>query len=184
MTPKYCAGAIKTHSCRSALPKPSLIGQSGRVRRSRAQGLVVAAASVSCALTAAFVVGVLVGRSHEPPRSVAPNATTTVPCCSKSLPGMTVVSDGHGPVGYAPTASLMPQSRRDFMAVNARTLVRVTNMHGVLVGYEAQAVGFVPLSVARKPDFDVEALRAAGQGGCEPQIGNPNFKQEFPRCRQ
>ena len=97
---------------------------------------------------------------------------------------MMMVDGGHGPVGYAPTAALEPQSIKAAMATNARTLVRVTNLHGVLVGYEAQTVGFIPLSVARKPGFDVEALRAASQGGCEPQIGNPNFKQEFPRCHQ
>jgi hypothetical protein len=138
--------------------------------------------AVSCALIAAFVVGVVVGRSYRPARSVASNVTTTVPCCNKPLPGMTVVDGGDGPIGYAPTALLMPRSIRDVIATNARTLVPVTNSRGVLVGYEAQAVGFIPLSVARKPGFDVEALRAAGQGGCEPQIGNPNFTQEFPRC--
>jgi len=95
---------------------------------------------------------------------------------------MTVVSDGRGPVGYVLSDQLMPRSIAAIDATNAKTLIPVTNADGKLVGYEAEALGFIPLSVAQKPSFDVEALRAKQNGGCEPQIGDPTFKQEYPRC--
>ena len=116
--------------------------------------------------------------------STSRRSTTTIASLEGFPPirAMTVVSDGHRPVGYAPTARLIPRTSAAFNAMNARTLVPVTLADGTLVGYEADAVGFISLAAASRPGFDVEALRAQIQGGCEPQIGDPAFKQEFPLC--
>ena len=111
------------------------------------------------------------------------SAPTTAPARALApIAGMTIVSDGNGPVGYALTDELMPRTIAAIRATNAKTLIPVTRANGTLVGYEAEAVGFIPLSVARAPNFDVEDLRAKLDGGCEPQIGDPTFKQKYPRC--
>jgi len=95
---------------------------------------------------------------------------------------MTVVSDGSGAVGYAPTDKLIPTTEQAILATNARTLVPVTAGDGTLIGYEAQGVGFIPLAEAQQSGFDIEAVRAKLDGGCEPQIGDPTFAQEYPLC--
>jgi hypothetical protein len=114
------------------------------------------------------------------PTSTSSTATTSSPF--PQIAGMTIVSDGNGPVGYALTDQVLPRSVEAIRAQNARTLIPVTLGDGTLVGYIAPGVSFIPLAEAQHPGFDIEAVRARLNGGCEPQIGDPTFKQKFPRC--
>ncbi len=66
--------------------------------------------------------------------------------------------------------------------MNARTTFPVVDADGRLVGYLAPDVPFIPRAVVEAPGFDIEKVRAARNGGCEDQIGDPSFKQEFPPC--
>ena len=49
-------------------------------------------------------------------------------------------------------------------------MLPVTNAQGTLVGYLPMGLPFIPLAEAQQPGFDVEAVRARYDGGCEPQI--------------
>ncbi len=86
-------------------------------------------------------------------------------------------------VGYVHRRDFEVTTIADYNArVNAKTLWKVTDYDGNLVGYVAPDVPFIPLSAAAAPGFDIEKVRAARNGGCEDQIGDPSFRQEFPPC--
>jgi hypothetical protein len=114
--------------------------------------------------------------------SDVPSLTTTQQQAFPQIAGKLIVSDGSGPVGYIDEAQMRPATLAAANAQNAKTLLPVTLGDGTLVGYIAPEVPFIPLSEADQPGFDVEKIRAQLQGGCEPQIGDPTFKQEFPLC--
>ena len=109
-------------------------------------------------------------------------STTTQQQAFPQIAGKIIVSDGRGPVGYISEDQLRPKTLAEANAQNAKTLIPVTLGDGTLVGYMAAGVPFIPLAEASQPGFDVEKVRAQIEGGCEPQIGDPTFKQEFPLC--
>jgi hypothetical protein len=119
------------------------------------------------------------GNRHALPTTTT---TTTAPQAFPPIAGMIAISDGTRPVGYVPEDLFRLKTIAAIRAQNARTLIPVTLADGTLVGYIAQGVPFVPLAEVKKPGFDIEAVRARHFGGCEPQIGDPTFKQEFPHC--
>jgi hypothetical protein len=143
--------------------------------------------AVAMALVAAIVITSVI--TSQPSTSEVrvqddPTSSTTT-TSTKSLPpmdGMETVSDGTHDVGYVPSALVHPKSIAAIEATNARTMFPVTNAQGTLVGYLALGLPFIPLAEAQQPGFDVEAVRAKSNGGCEPQLGDPTFKQKFPRC--
>jgi hypothetical protein len=85
-------------------------------------------------------------------------------------------------VGYVKLSDIRQRPDEYRKDVNARTLWDVTDAEGTVVGYMAPDVPFVSLADAHAPGFDVEKLRADHYGGCEPQVGDPSFVQEFPLC--
>jgi len=98
---------------------------------------------------------------------------------------MVAVANEHGEfVGYIHRSDIdMPSSPKEYFAhVNARTLFKVTDADGNVVGYIAPDVPFIPRAQVEAPGFDLEKVRAARNGGCEDQIGDPKFPQEFPPC--
>lgn len=119
-------------------------------------------------------------------RSAGAASVTTVPTARlPQVEGMTIIDDSRGNnVGYVPTDEVLPKSIEAVNQLNARTMIPVTDAAGTRVGYYAFVVGFIPLATADAPGFDVEKVIADSQGGCEPPIGNPNFKEEFPTCPQ
>src|SRR5437879_6280854 len=74
-------------------------------------------------------------------------------------PGMlrTVSEDGRF-VGFVRQSDVMMPPKRYYETVDARTLWRVTDYDGKLVGYVAPDVPFVPLAVAEAPGFDIEKV--------------------------
>jgi hypothetical protein len=132
------------------------------------------------ALWISVAVAVFVGGCSSGGNKHAIPTTTTAPQALPQIAGMIAISNGTRQVGYVPEDLIRPKTFAAIRAQNARTLIPVTLADGTLVGYFAQAVGFIPLAEQKKPGFDIEAVRARQQGGCEPQIGDPTFKQEFP----
>jgi hypothetical protein len=120
---------------------------------------------------------------------IKPAALSDVPAAAqpRSSPDPALVPVGNEDgqfVGYVRRSDIEVPSSLDryYATVNARTLWHVTDIDGKLVGYIAPDVPFVPLAVAQAPAFDIEKVRADRNGGCEDQIGDPTFRQEFPRC--
>jgi hypothetical protein len=150
---------------------------SSRVSR----GPIVAIVAAGVAIVAVL----LLVSGHDSSTHVRTNTPSSATSTKRlrSLPGLIVVAseDGHQ-VGYLKQWYLHIPPRIYKTRVNARTLWPVTDANGVVVGYIAPDVPFVSLAETRQPGFDVEKVRAARRGGCEDQIGDPNFKQEFPPC--
>jgi hypothetical protein len=119
-------------------------------------------------------------RVQEPASLSVP--VTTPPTHLPPISGMATITNGTRDVGYVPRALLQPTTIAAINAQNARTMLPVTLGDGTLVGYLALGLPFIPLEEAREPGFDVEAVRARANGGCEPQIGDPSFKQKYPLC--
>src|SRR4051794_12009738 len=146
-----------------------------------------AAAALVVASAAALVLLFGVGR-QSPTRvrtGIPADEPTTTPAVIglHSLPGFTVIaSESGGAAGYVRTSYLRMPYAEYQQTVNARTMWPVTDAAGTVVGYIAPDVPFIPLADVRQPDFDIEKVRAAREGGCEEQVGDPNFKQEFPPC--
>jgi len=127
------------------------------------------------------------GCGSSPSKAVSVKATPAARAAAASvelpaLPGMATITDGNRQVGYVPMDELKPPTIEAAKKVTARTLLRVTDADGGLVGYMAPDLPFISLAEANAPGFDVEAARAKKFGGCEPQVGNPDFKQAYPLC--
>ncbi len=114
------------------------------------------------------------------PAAVAGDTTASMPRVKRGT--IRVGSEDGRFVGYIPSADIEMDPRVYMKVVNARTMWPVTDDDGAIVGYLAPDVPFVPLSVVQAPGFDIEKVRADREGGCEDQIGDPSFHQEFPPC--
>lgn len=148
--------------------------------------------TATVAVAAAFVAGALivVHHGHATPTRVdvdrpasSVTSVASFPFVPPSRPGLTAVADENGDfVGYVRTKFLDMPSDEYEQTVNARTMWPVVDAHDTVVGYIAPDVPFIPIAVTEQPGFDIEKVRAAREGDCEDQIGDPNFTQEFPRC--
>src|SRR5262249_32275582 len=120
------------------------------------------------------------GAAHHPEASRQVVAAPVAAQEGTPGPGLLrTVSEAGTFVGFVRQSDVMMPPKRFFETVNAQTLWPVTDYDGKIVGYVAPDVPFVSLAVAQQPGFDIEKVRAARNGGCEDQIGDPAVKQEF-----
>ncbi len=142
---------------------------------------------VSATIAAIVAVGAIAAIAHGTASRISvvgqPKATTSTTAALQGKNGYTILADGNGNrVGYVSDALLHPRTPEDFKRITPQTLLPVTNDRGALVGYFAYAYGFVPLSTAARPHFDIEDLRAEQNGGCEPVIGSRSNHYKYPIC--